>query len=93
VRTLRNPWIVALVLGGAALGLIGALALSELYVLPLLAGLAVGAGLVTLRVRREERRRQRGRRRSSSTSPRARPITHGYDLREDRTTDSQRWIM
>ena len=96
MRALRSPWIAGIVLMalGAAL-MIAALGALGFDTAPLVFGLLIGAGLVTAG------RRLRAHRRARRTPGRPRPrvlaggkvVTRSYDLRQDSSTDNQRWLM
>jgi hypothetical protein len=95
LNLVRNPWLAALVLFALGAGLLAAtLKALGLETFPLLFGIVTGAGLVTalerLRARRHARRAAgRARSRASGDTP----VTRAYDLRQDRSTDKQRWPM
>jgi hypothetical protein len=95
LRSLRRHRAqAALVLLALSLGflLAGARALG-LALLPLAVGLLAGLTIALLADRYRRRARTRARTRHLGVLPGGRVVGRHYDLRRDRTTDDQRWLM
>jgi hypothetical protein len=90
----RRRAVLALLLLFSAVGFLAATArVFSLPVLPLVVGLLCGVAIALLADRYRQRARTRARSQRPRVLPGGRVLGRHYDLRRDRSTDDQRWLM